>query len=431
MPKNVLVLMCDHHRFDALSCRGNPLAHTPNLDRLASESVCFDSCYNQSPVCAPARHALATGRYCHANGVITNHHKPFPGMTTIAHALQPLGMRRINIGHMHWTDPDMDNGYEPWLQRTGFNEALAAVGLGNIYEWEAQGRTRRRTGGPSPRTRDLYHGHFDARNAIAQIENAVANNENFLCWTAFSEPHPPFYPPKDIYERFDIESIRLPSQAPEGVGEVCQYIQNKRREWAHLTPYEIRQVIAGYYGLIALVDEYIGQVLETLDRLGIRDDTAVIWTVDHGDQMWEHEMFLKFCMYEASVHVPLMVSVPGVAPARRDELVEHIDLFPTICDLVGADCPDTVHGSSLIPLLRGNPVPADWRDAVFSQIGNVRMIRTRDWKLNTYDGKPGELYDLRADPNEFDNLIGQPECADTAAELDDRLRTWQKQHEPT
>ena len=101
-PKNILILMCDHHRFDALSCLGNPLAHTPNLDRLAAGSVRFTNCFNQALVCAPTRHSLATGRYCHAHGVITNRHKPYPGMRTIAHALQPLGYRRFNQGHIHW-----------------------------------------------------------------------------------------------------------------------------------------------------------------------------------------------------------------------------------------------------------------------------------------------------------------------------------------
>ena len=105
---NILVLMSDHHRFDALGCLGNPLAHTPNLDRLAARSVRFASCYDQSPVCAPARHSLATGRYAHAHGVLTNSHKPFAGMHTVAHSLQPLGYRRFHLGHMHWTDPEME-----------------------------------------------------------------------------------------------------------------------------------------------------------------------------------------------------------------------------------------------------------------------------------------------------------------------------------
>ncbi|HUU35053.1 MAG TPA: sulfatase-like hydrolase/transferase, partial [Vicinamibacterales bacterium] len=170
-PKNVLVLMCDHHRHDALGCLGNRLARTPNLDRLAASSVRFENCFTQSPVCAPARHSLATGRYAHAHGVVTNNHKPHPGMFTIAHALKPLGCRRIQLGHMHWKDMEMDTGYEPWITHGEWQKAMPQRVL-KRYEWEAQGVTRRTTGGPSPRTREQYSGYYVARNAIGQIESA-------------------------------------------------------------------------------------------------------------------------------------------------------------------------------------------------------------------------------------------------------------------
>ncbi|MFQ5808105.1 MAG: sulfatase-like hydrolase/transferase [Armatimonadota bacterium] len=238
---NVLVLMCDHHRFDALSCLGNPLARTPNLDRLAARSVRFDNAFTQSPVCAPARHSLATGRYAHAQGVITNSHKPHPGMVTIGHALQPLGHRRFQQGHMHWTDPDVDNGYEPWLTHAAWHDAMPPE-VAARYEWEGQGVTRRTTAGPSPRTREQYSGHFVATNAVEQMESAVERGEKFLCWTAFSEPHPPFYPPREIYERFDQSQIQLPAQAPPDAPPPHELILHKRREWAHLTEVEVRQI---------------------------------------------------------------------------------------------------------------------------------------------------------------------------------------------
>jgi choline-sulfatase len=428
-PKNILVLMCDHHRYDALGCLGNPLAHTPNLDALAARAVRFDRCFNQSPVCAPARHSLATGRYCHAHGVITNRHQPFPGMTTIAHALQPLGYRRFNQGHMHWTDLTVDHGYERWIDKETWRVTMPAEVLAR-YDWEAQGVTRRTTAGPSPRTREHYWGHHVATHAIRQIEEAVARDEPFLCWTAFTEPHPPFYPPKALYSTIDQASIELPPQAPPGAPPPHPEILRKRREWAHLTEVEVRQMIAGYYGMVALVDGYCGMVLDALERLGVRDETIVVWTVDHGDQMWEHELFLKFVMREASVHVPLLIDAPGVAPGVRRELVEHVDLFPTLCELVGAPVPETVHGRSLGPLLGETPAPAGWRDAVYSQIGNVQMIRTAGEMLNVYAGQPGEFFDLHSDPDEFYNRVADPECAGTIAHLHARLRAWEAANQP-
>ena len=429
-PKNVLVLMCDHHRFDALGCLGNPLARTPNLDRLAARSVRFDNCFSQSPVCAPARHSLATGRYAHAHGVVTNDSMPHPGMVTIAHALQPLGYRRIQLGHMHWKDPDMETGYEPWITHGAWREAMPAAAL-RRHEWEQQNITRRTTGGPGPRSAQQYSGYCVATNAIDQIESAVARGRPFLCWAAFSEPHPPFYPPREIYERFDQSRIPLPRQAPPGCPRPHEYILNKRKEWEHLTEVEVRQIIAGYYGMVELVDGYCGMVLEALDRLQIREETVVIWTVDHGDQMWEHELFLKFNMYDGSVHVPLLLDVPGGGPSVRGELVEHVDVFATICDLLGASCPATVQGRSLVPLLDGGPAPDGWRDAVFSQIGNVQMIRTHEMKLNVYGGEPGELYDLQRDPEEFCNRIAEPRYAQTVQTLFHRLKQWEEANGPS
>lgn len=421
---NILVLMCDHHRFDALSCLGNPLANTPNLDRLAERSVRFENCYNQSPVCAPARHSLATGRYAHAQGVITNRHQPHPGMHTIAHTLKPLGYRRFHLGHMHWTDREMDNGYEPEITAAMWRETMPDNVL-ERYDWESDGRTRRTTAGPSTRTSEQHWGYHVARSSIRQIEEAVSNGENFLSWTSFTEPHPPFFPPKDIYEQIDQSRIVLPEHPPEDAPPPHDRIRRMQQEWAHLTDVEIRQLIAGYYGMVTLVDGYCGMVLDALDRLGIREETVVIWTADHGDQQWEHAMFLKFNMREASVHVPLLIDVPGVDADTRPELVEHIDLFPTICDLVGADIPESVQGHSLEPSLRKGEPTGSWRDAVFSQIGDVKMIRTETEKLNVYGEESGEYFDLGQDPKEFVNRIADPESQSRVSTLRERLDRWQ------
>jgi arylsulfatase A-like enzyme len=137
-------------------------------------------------------------------------------------------------------------------------------------------------------------------------------------------------------------------------------------------------------------------------------------------------------MREASVRVPLLIDAPGVEPGVRSELAEHVDLFPTLCDLVGAPIPDTVQGRSLVPLLGTAPAPESWRDAVFSQIGNLQMIRTATdagasaAMLNVYDGEPGEFFDLCSDPREFYNRIADPACADTIADLQARLRDWEE-----
>lgn len=427
--KNVLVIMCDHHRFDALSCLGNPLAHTPHLDRLCERSVRLESAYCQAPVCSPTRHSLATGRYVHAHGVYGNHTYPYPGMYTIAHHLAPHGIRRFSQGHMHWASADTDHGYEPSRSKADFMSRLSPASR-ERYEWESQGITRRTTGGPSPRTKEEYWGWDVAQESIERMEEAVAKGEPFLNWTAFTEPHPPWYPPREFYDLIDQSAMDLPAQAPVRAAPPHPYVIGKQQEWLHLTDVEARQVVAGYYGMVALVDSYIGMVLDAVDRLGIRDETAIIWTSDHGEQAWEHGLFTKFCMYEASVHVPMVISLPGAKPGVRDGFVEHVDVFPTICDLFGIDVPDGVQGRSMLSLAETDETPSAWRKAVFSQIGTLQMIRTRDWKLNVYGGEPGDLYDLNADPAEFHNLVADPAYSEVRDRMLDALRDWAHENRP-
>jgi arylsulfatase A-like enzyme len=324
---------------------------------------------------------------------------------------------------MHWTDREMDNGYEPEITAQMWQKTMSEKML-ERYNWENDGRTRRTTAGPSPRTREEYWGYHVASESVRQIEEAVSSGEYFLSWTSFTEPHPPFFPPTDIYAQLDQQAIELPEQRPSDSPAPHDHILRMQQEWAHLTEVEIRQLIAGYYGMVNLVDGYCGMVLDALDRLGIRDDTIVIWTADHGDQQWEHEMFLKFNMREASVHVPLLIDIPGRETDTRTELVEHIDLFPTICDLVGADTPDCVQGKSLVPSIERGAPEGEWRDAVFSQIGNMKMIRTETEKLNVYGEESGEYFNLADDPKEFQNRIGDAGCADRVTALRGRLDRW-------
>jgi arylsulfatase A-like enzyme len=169
--------------------------------------------------------------------------------------------------------------------------------------------------------------------------------------------------------------------------------------------------------LLELADEYVGMVLDAVDRLGIADDTMIIFTSDHGEQLGEHELFMKFVLREGSVHVPLMVYHPELQPGARKQLVELVDIFPTICDFTGAEIPNDIHGRSLRPLLEGEETPEDWRTAVLCQFGDHTMTRTEEWKLNVYGGQPGELYHLQQDPQEFFNLIEDPRYADTIDQL--------------
>ena len=433
---NFLILGGDHFRHDAMGWCGNPCAVTPNLDALAARSMRFTHCFNQSPVCSPARHSLATGQYAHRHGVVSNGYAPYVGMRTVGHLFEPLGYRRINIGHMHWhakggEPEEPHHGFEPWITRDGFMEGMSPAARAWRQAVQAA-PVRRRTGGPAPGDRTEYPGYWDSQHAIAKLEECAANDDPFLLWCAFSEPHPPFYPPRKYYELVPFDQVTVPEQPPAEASSHPRIAQI-RREWDHLTDHEVRQIIRAYYGLVAMLDEYIGEVLETLERLGVQDNTYIVWFADHGDQLYEHRMFLKFQMREAAVRTPLMIAGPGIEPGQSDALVEHVDLLPTLCELAGIPIPEWNQGRPLNPLLDGQ-TPDDWRDAVFSQIYDgdrmMRMIRTEEWKLNVYGEEPGELFHLAEDPDEFVDRISDPACAAVRDDLFEQLRAWYRDCAP-
>lgn len=434
---NILVIMGDHLRYDAMSWTDNPLAHTPNIDRLAAKSVRFHNCFCQSPVCSPARHSINTGQYAHRHGVAANGLRPYEGMHTLAHSFKPEGFRCFHRGHMHWQG-DQDNGYEPksdpkygWVGHDEFDASLSDKARSRKKAEDMDFSLRTSTGGPGPRKYEEFGGYYVRTKTIEQMEEVAKSGDKFLMFAAFSEPHPPWYPPRKYYELVDQSKIVLPEERPENAAPPYPGIVEREQLWEHLTEIEIRQIIAAYYGLTALFDDYVGEILSKLEELGLEDDTLILFSSDHGDQLYENRLFLKFITREASVHVPLMIHMPGQKKAiDRDELVEHVDIFPTFCELTGVPVPDTVQGRSLVPLLGRDNAPDDWRDMVFSEIErqpmHIIMGRTKKWKLNLYEGQAEELFDLEADPGEHYNLIASPEHQDIIHGLQKRIEQWRE-----
>lgn len=422
-----------------MSWTGNPHLSTPHLDQLAETSVRFHACFNQAPVCSPARHSINTGQYAHRHGVLGNGTPPRGPLTTMAHVFKPHGYRCFHTGHMHWAK-GLDHGFEPedaGAERKRWREGLSDFARERLNAENAT-MIRRTCGGPGPRSKREHVGHADKEATIAFLEEVARSGEPFLAFCPFSEPHPPFFPPSEYYSRVDHSKLPAPPQPPSDAPEPHPWIRNRQQEFAHLTQVEYRQIAAAYYGLTMMMDDFAGEVLEALERLDLRKNTIVIWASDHGEQLGEHALLTKFVTREASVHVPLMIDVPGCKPGDTHALVEHVDLLPTLCDLLGVESPETAQGRSLAPFLQaeGPPqeTPSGWRDAVFSEIKqgasgpHIRMVRSREWKLNTYDGEPAELFHLTEDPGELVNLIHSDasEAKSARRELEERLRAWEE-----
>lgn len=420
---------------DTLGCYGNRFVHTPRLDALAASGLRFENAFCNSPVCTPSRASLLTGRYPRTNRCRKNGHSLPPNETLVTRLLADAGYDCGLAGKLHLsachpsiapeTEPRLNDGYREFH----WSHHPAADWPGNGYsQWLARQGTSYRTT-PLPETRHVVRGlegpfqqtTWCAERAIDFIDRHAGADQPWLFSVNLFAPHHPFDPPAAHLARYRdrLAEIPLPAFTP---GELDRKTTHQRRDHAaaygvpELYPYpemsdtEHRLIRAAYWAMIDLIDEQVGRILDALDRTGQRDNTLVIFMSDHGELLGDHGIYLKGPhFYDASVRVPLLLSLPGVVPpgvARG--LVELIDLAPTLLRFAGIPDSPAIQGWPLQPLF-GDPARSH-RPSVFCENndfddpGFAMMVRTERLKLMSYHNGEGELYDLAADPGEVHNL---------------------------
>jgi arylsulfatase A-like enzyme len=424
--------MCDELRFDALGCYGNPIVKTPNIDRLAAEGVMVEHYFSQSPVCQPSRATLATGRYPHVHGVRWNWYDLDPREITLQAVLSQAEYTTWAVGKMHFEPTTELHGFENRVFVEGklftgddeYRQHLARIGKRQIYYEHSKRWNNDEDFGaaPFPLSDDDYIDTYIGRSAAKVLESVTYP---FFVWVSFVNPHFPFDPPKPFDTMYDPQSIPLPedfhfnqtSRIPE------QRVASASRPFHRLNEELMRKIIAYYYGTISLVDREIGQMVSTLERRGMLDNTVVMFASDHGDLLGHRRMLWKGRMlYDHLVRVPMIVRYPKEVPNGKviSDLCQVTDVMPTMLDFAGIPIPHGVQGKSLRPVLRQEAVP--WRDAVFSEVMDMKMIRDYHWKLIFYPGRPyGELYHMASDPLELNNLYDHPDYERRRSALIERL----------
>ncbi len=459
-PLNVLLITTDQMRRDHMGCGGNPVIRTPSLDRLAAGGVCLDRAYVSNPVCMPNRATIATGRLprnhgCWCNGV------DLPDCErTIADAVNERGYQTAFFGKPHFriTANRFDGralGIEcgpAWEQGVndpswcgpyyGFQYVQISVGHGyanlnraHLHEWvkknypEALARQfdweQSPTGAPECFT-PLYPAEAHSSNWLGLIggdylRQRADDGRPFLLWVSFPDPHHPFCPPRPYDKMYDPGQVVMPRLAPDSLADKPP--QFRERGWRED---QIRDMIARTYGMVTLVDENVGRMLDVLVETHLADSTVVIFTSDHGDLMGDMGLTHKGpWLLEGLINVPMLWRVPGGARAARAEgLFSSADVAATILELLGVEVPPAMDGIAQGDLVRGGP---GRRDAAFVEYRtpageNLRTIVTPDRKLTYYAGKEyGELYDMAAELPEARNLYDDPAFAAERAGLEKRL----------
>lgn len=423
--------MADEHQAMALSGLGHPVVKTPHLDRLLARGTCFRNAYTPSPICVPARAALATGRYVHECGYWDNAQAYDGRVPGWGHKLQAAGIATTSIGKLHYRREE-----DP----TGFDEQVLpmhiAGGVGQVWGSVRNPLPKTRKGagmlgeiGPGTSKYNVYDRDV-AAHAVDWIASRAGDREPWCTFVSFVAPHFPLTVPESYLTQYPSEAMPLPSVHPDRGYDVHPWvdrmndIENSDEELGSDT--RRREAIAAYYALCTFVDEQIGRVLDTLEASGQAENTLVIYASDHGENLGMRGRWGKSTLYREATQVPVILAGPDVTRDKSvDTAVSLIDLAPTIAQFAGLPAEPDWPGRSLLDIARETTDP---ERVVFSEYHAANspsggfMVATSEWKYHEYIGYPPELFDLRADPLETTNLAGDPSFQDMLDHLSGALR---------
>jgi len=435
----VLFLISDDLTYTALSCYGNRVCRTPNIDSLAARGVRFTRAYCQGTYCGPSRASFMSGYYPHATGVL-GYKNPRPQIgdratwsqhfknagyyaarvSKIYHMGVPGG---VEYGH---GEPDSDyyhgaDDVHSWTER--FNSPgpeWMAEGDGETLERNPEGK-KPVVGGNTfvvveADGGDLVHSDGKTAAKACELIQRARRDEPFFLAVGFVRPHVPFVAPRKYYEPFlPYERMVLPEKIPDDWEDIPKAgINYKTSANMQMDIRRQKKALGGYYASVAYMDAQVGKVLDALREQGLEDDTIVIFTSDHGYHLGEHDFWAKVSLRDESAGVPLIICVPGKKPAVCHSLVELLDLYPTISSLCGLEVPERLQGKDISPML-DDPTHSV-REAAFS-VAPMRkgfLLRERDWSFIQYreDASRGmELFDMRQDPGQYTNLAEDPKYA--------------------
>lgn len=444
---NLIFIMTDHQRADSIGMIQDGKEVTPNLNKFAKQSVRFTRAYNTCPLCVPARTAIATGENPISNGVVLNKGQRAKNCKTIHEYLYEAGYRVGHVGIHHiMLEPDLkdrikfttwvdDNSYFEYAADRGIDMKRSSLDEREIEElhgckYEKKRYSNARTSVWSY-TLESFKDNYFCSNAVEFIKQNYNKDQPFALFLYFWAPHPPLKVPEPYASKFDPLNLNL----PQNVGKFSKNLPLSRFKSVPvqlaqgLTMEEWRNVWAAHLGLVNLADEAIGRILKTVEQMGIDDDTMILFTVDHGDHLGQHNMYQKMEMYEQAIRIPLLFKVPGVAPKEFDMLVSHLDILPSILDLLNIEVTHPFEGVSLKHAIIDGISSGDrYIYCQYSgnpQIGDIRRaVITQQYKY-IYDGTIyRELYNLKTDPLEMNNLADEPNYRDIINKLHQQCKNW-------
>ena len=418
--KNVLLIMSDDLKASVLPAYGDTVCKTPNIDRLAASGMVFERAYCQGLACAPSRPSMLRSIYP----------KSKTTAPTIGEHFQQHGMHTARVGkifHMPVPHAQLDgsNGKdvaECWTERYNtkspetFSPGLYRLLNSDIVTRKIEGRDAK---GPNRMWATVESDKLDgsdqadymvATKAVELLQERKKAGKPFFLAVGFVRPHFPMVQPKKYFDMYPQQKMKIPSLFPGDLDDIPLAGRGSDGKGLNEMEEGRRRMWQAYYGSVTFMDQQLGRVLGELDRLGLRDSTAVVFTTDHGYHLGEHGFWQKGNLHEEVVRVPLIVSAPAIKPGRTSALVELVDLYPTCTELLGLPTPKGLHGISLLPLLRDPR--AKIRDTALSIHNRVGGgLRSAQWHYMKYGEKGEELYDMVEDPDQYTNVVSDSKYA--------------------
>lgn len=421
-PMNLIFIISDQHNRNMMGCYGSSVVRTPNLDSLAKNGVKFNNAYCNFPICMPSRASMTTGEYAHKNNYWDNA-CPYAGdVKGFGHRLMENGHNVTTVGKLHYKNDDPYTGFPD--QRLPLN---AVDGIGDIRSCirteelvsYALGSTIK-----DAHWGDSSYQRFDkacAKEAVNFLKNEAKNfKKPWMLYVGIANPHFPLIADEKYKELYPLDKVIMPKQYVKSERPMHKAIEFTRKQMGieeELDEDLIKKALAVYYGMCSFMDERVGEIINILKEIGFEKNTRIIYTSDHGEMAGEHGLWHKYQMYEESVAVPLIISGPDIPKGKViKNNVSLIDIYPTILDGIGINLSKTEKkfpGISLLPIAKGelnvNRIVFSEYQAELSTTGSF-MIRNDRYKYVYFaEGYPCQLFDLKNDPYELNDLSDKKE----------------------
>jgi arylsulfatase A-like enzyme len=427
---NVLLIMTDQHRKNAIGAYGNPVVKTPNLDALAATGVRFENCWVQHAACMPSRACIFTGRYPMAHRVRRNGVPLSEYETTMAHVFAENGYRTGGAGKFHFIPHYPYRSPLPMMETHpgsyyGFQEFhLGEDGRsGEHWVWIQRNHPEYHEVPDHKIPLELHNSHWSASHTIDFVRRCVKQGEPFFAFCSFVDPHHGYNPPSPYREMYREKDMPAPIRRDDELDDKPPKLkaEAKRREGVKN---DVAYNRTQYYGEVTFIDDSIGRILKTLDELKVRDNTLIVFMADHGDMLGDHWLYFKGVAYPQSASVPLIFNWSGRLKSGKvvEGIVQEIDVMPTILELVGLPAPAGVQGRSEAKVVTTNSTDTGQEYAYIEHAGSDYSLRSLKHRITVYPGHDyGELYDLERDPHEFVNRWDDARYADLKDGLTQKL----------